>query len=44
MAWSGRADYRRDNRERDETVCAENTTASETGKLPEIPVAQKSDF
>jgi len=42
--WSGRADYRRDNREREETVCAENTTASETGKLPEIPVAAKSDF
>jgi hypothetical protein len=44
MAWSGRADYRRDNREREETVCAENTTASETGKLPEIPVALKRDF
>jgi hypothetical protein len=43
-AWSGRADYRRDNREHEETVCAENTTASETGKLPEIPVALKRDF
>jgi len=43
-SWSGRADYRRDNREREETICAENTTASETGKLPEIPVAPKSDF
>jgi hypothetical protein len=43
-AWSGRSDYRRDNREHEETVCAENTTASETGKLPEIPVAAKVDF
>jgi hypothetical protein len=43
-AWSGTADYRRDNREREEVVCAENTTATESGKLPEIPVALKSDF
>lgn len=43
-AWSGRADYRRDNREPAETICAENNTANGTGEVPVIPVSLKSDF
>ena len=43
-AWSGRADYRRDNRAPPETICAENNTANGTGEAPVIPVSLKSDF
>lgn len=42
--WSGRADYRQDRRPVLETICAENTSASENGAKPAIPVALKSDF
>jgi hypothetical protein len=42
--WSGRADYQRDRRPVLETICAENTSASESGGKPAIPVALKSDF
>jgi hypothetical protein len=42
--WSGRADYRQDRRPVLETICAENTSASESGAKPAIPVALKPDF
>jgi hypothetical protein len=43
-AWSGRADYRRDNRQPAETICAENNLNGGIGALPAIPVAAKADF
>ena len=42
--WSGRADYRRDQRPVLETICAENTSAAESGGPPAIPIAAKADF
>lgn len=42
--WSGRADYRRDNRQPVETICAENNTTNGTGDVPEIPAAARFDF
>jgi hypothetical protein len=43
-AWSGRADYRRDNRQPAETICAENNSNGGIGALPAISVAAKADF
>jgi hypothetical protein len=42
--WSGRADYRRDNRQPAETICAENNSNGGIGAQPAIPVAAKADF
>jgi hypothetical protein len=45
-AWSGRADYRRDNRPLRELVCAENNQSQSLamGDQPPIPTAAKPDF
>ncbi len=43
-AWSGRADYRRDNRQPTETICAENNSNGGIGAQPAIPLAAKADF
>ena len=42
--WSGRADYRRDNRPLRELVCAENNQPLAMGDQPPIPTAAKPDF
>jgi hypothetical protein len=42
--WSGRADYRRDNRPPRELVCAENNLPLGMGEQPPIPTAAKPDF
>jgi hypothetical protein len=42
--WSGRADYRRDNRPLRELVCAENNQPLQMGEQPPIPTAGKPDF
>ena len=43
-AWSGRADYRRDNRPLRELICAENNQPLAMGDQPPIPTATKPDF
>ena len=42
--WSGRADYRRDNRPLRELICAENNQPLAMGDQPPIPTAAKPDF
>jgi hypothetical protein len=42
--WSGRADYRRDQRPVREIVCAENNQPVGIGDQPPIPTAAKPDF